>query len=135
MIPFSVFLIIPGLEILLPPYLLIFPNAKPSQFMSEEAKNKKFQQISERRDKAAKYLFKSVPKYLETLGKEEHVLSEDVGKIKDLANCVHFSWNEESKGKVLPTDLLQYKEIFKKYGRFKYFDNKTLLSAAYFMSL
>ena len=36
-IPFSVFILIPGLEILLPPFLVIFPNSVPSQFMSSEA--------------------------------------------------------------------------------------------------
>jgi LETM1 and EF-hand domain-containing protein 1 len=41
-IPFSFFIIIPGAEILLPPFLVIFPNSIPSQFMSEEARSKKF---------------------------------------------------------------------------------------------
>ena len=34
-IPFSLFIIVPGLELLLPPFLVIFPNSVPSQFMSE----------------------------------------------------------------------------------------------------
>lgn len=29
-IPFSFFIIIPGAEILLPPYLMVFPNSIPS---------------------------------------------------------------------------------------------------------
>lgn len=33
-IPFSIFIIIPGLEVLLPAWLVIFPNAIPSQFKS-----------------------------------------------------------------------------------------------------
>ena len=41
-IPISIFLIIPGLEILLPPFLVIFPNSLPSQFISEEARLQKF---------------------------------------------------------------------------------------------
>ena len=44
-IPFSVFLIIPGLELLLPAWLIIFPNAIPSQFQSNTAKKKKFDQV------------------------------------------------------------------------------------------
>jgi len=55
-IPFSVFILIPGLEILLPPFLVIFPNSIPSQFMSNEARAKKLAIISERRDQAAIYL-------------------------------------------------------------------------------
>lgn len=41
-IPFSIFLIIPGLEIFIPPFLVIFPNSVPSQFISEEARLQKF---------------------------------------------------------------------------------------------
>lgn len=33
-IPFSFFIIIPGAEILLPPFLMVFPNSVPSQFMT-----------------------------------------------------------------------------------------------------
>jgi len=55
-IPFSIFIIIPGLELLLPPYLMIFPNAKPSQFMGEEARKERFKKISDRRDRAAQFL-------------------------------------------------------------------------------
>jgi hypothetical protein len=35
----------------------------------------------------------------------------------------------------LPTDLLQHRDLFHKYGGFKYFDNNTLLHIAHFMSL
>lgn len=42
-IPFSFFILIPGAELLLPPFLMVFPNSIPSQFMSEEARAKKFQ--------------------------------------------------------------------------------------------
>lgn len=52
-IPFSFFIIIPGLEFFLPAYLLVFPNSKPSQFISEENQIKKQQEIEERRNNAA----------------------------------------------------------------------------------
>jgi LETM1 and EF-hand domain-containing protein 1 len=39
-IPFSVFMIVPGAELLLPAWLVIFPNSIPSQFLSEEAQSK-----------------------------------------------------------------------------------------------
>lgn len=41
-IPFSLFLIIPGGELFIPPYLMIFPNSMPSQFMDSAQRNKKF---------------------------------------------------------------------------------------------
>jgi LETM1 and EF-hand domain-containing protein 1 len=34
-IPFSFFLIVPGMELLLPAWLMVFPNSKPSQWSSE----------------------------------------------------------------------------------------------------
>jgi LETM1 and EF-hand domain-containing protein 1 len=42
MIPFSFFIVVPGAELLLPAYLKIFPNSLPSQFVSEDDKQKKF---------------------------------------------------------------------------------------------
>jgi len=41
-VPFSVFILIPGLELLLPAFLLVFPNSIPSQFLSDDAREKKF---------------------------------------------------------------------------------------------
>lgn len=40
MIPFSFFLIIPGMELALPAYLKIFPNSLPSQFESDSDRQK-----------------------------------------------------------------------------------------------
>lgn len=39
-IPFSIFIIVPGAELLLPAWLVVFPNSIPSQFLSEEARYK-----------------------------------------------------------------------------------------------
>lgn len=39
-IPFSIFMIVPGAELLLPAWLVIFPNSIPSQFLSEDAQSK-----------------------------------------------------------------------------------------------
>jgi LETM1 and EF-hand domain-containing protein 1 len=41
-IPFSIFIIVPGAELLLPAWLVVFPNSIPSQFLSEEARYKQF---------------------------------------------------------------------------------------------
>lgn len=39
-IPFSIFIIVPGAELLLPAWLVVFPNSIPSQFMSDDARIK-----------------------------------------------------------------------------------------------
>jgi len=41
-IPFSLFIIIPGAELLLPAWLVVFPNSIPSQFLSNDARSKQF---------------------------------------------------------------------------------------------
>ncbi len=44
-IPYSLFLTVPFMELLLPPYLLFLPNSLPSQFLTEKnvgEKNNKF---------------------------------------------------------------------------------------------
>lgn len=35
-LPYSLFLTVPFMELLLPPYLLLFPNSLPSQFLTEK---------------------------------------------------------------------------------------------------
>jgi len=74
-IPFSLFIIIPGLELLLPPFLVIFPNSIPSQFMSDKARKEKFVQISERRDQAAMRLNQVLPNYFYALEKDDKIHS------------------------------------------------------------
>ena len=77
-IPFSLFLIIPGMEFFLPPFLIVFPNSVPSQFMSDEARVKKFNLISERREKAAIRLKVAMPSYILELEKDEALIQSDL---------------------------------------------------------
>jgi len=60
-VPFSFFILIPGAEILLPPFLMVFPNSVPSQFMQEEQRQEKFLAIKKKRADAAKKLNVSLP--------------------------------------------------------------------------
>jgi len=72
-VPFSFFILIPGAEFLLPPFLVVFPNSIPSQFQSEETRAQKFQAINKRRHKAAINLNQSLPLYLKHLEQDEGV--------------------------------------------------------------
>ncbi len=69
-IPFSIFIIVPGAELLLPAWLVVFPNSIPSQFLSEDARYKQFKQMTERRTAAAEKLLYALPKYLYSLEKD-----------------------------------------------------------------
>lgn len=53
MIPFSMFLLIPGAELALPLWLKIFPNSMPSQFLSEDDKLTKFNSRQQKQEIAA----------------------------------------------------------------------------------
>ena len=127
-IPFSFFILIPGAEILLPPFLVIFPNSVPSQFMSDEARAKKFQEIKDKREAAAKILSKRLQSFMFKLENDENIMPEDIERIKALKLALQ-------KPKLLPTDLLQYKDIFRSYADFQYFSVDGLVRIANFMSL
>ena len=59
---------------------------------------------------------------------DENIMPDDIERIKTLKLAL-------SKPKLLPTDLLQYKDIFRSYADFQYFNVDGLLKIANFMSL
>ena len=107
-IPFSFFIIIPGAEILLPAYLAIFPNAIPTQFVSEVRKSKAFADRLKLKDVAGSRL---AIYYLQQLKHRENDPSlspeeqNNVWRLRRLAKDIH----------ALPTDLLTHKETFVKH--------------------
>ena len=127
-IPFSIFIIVPGAELLLPAWLVVFPNSIPSQFLGEDARYKQFKQMSDRRNAAADKLVYILPKYLYSLEKDESVDAADKEQTRQLKHMLRAQ-------NVFPTDLLQFRQLFKKYAQFKYFNPTTLLHIAHFMSL
>jgi hypothetical protein len=108
-IPFSLFIIIPGAELLLPAWLVVFPNSIPSQFLSDEARTLQFKKMTERRDIAAEKLLYILPKYLYALEKDPSVDEADKEQVKHLK---HILRSENA----LPTDLLQFRQLFQKYA-------------------
>ena len=66
-VPFSFFLLIPGGELFLPPWIMIFPNSVPSQFLSEKEREAKFKEMKERQMAAANKLLFIWPNYLKKL--------------------------------------------------------------------
>ena len=81
-IPFSIFIIVPGAELLLPAWLMVFPNSIPSQFLSDDARYKQFKVMTERRNNAAEKLLYILPKYLYNLEKDASVEKEDKDQVK-----------------------------------------------------
>lgn len=72
-VPFSFFLIIPGAEILLPPWILIFPNSVPSQFMSDKEREQKFKEVKARQAAAAQKLLFTWPRFFSRLTEDAQI--------------------------------------------------------------
>ena len=84
-VPFSLFLIIPGAEILLPAWVLIFPNSIPSQFVSDAKRENKMKELKERQQDAADKLRYILPSYMQKLSMRDDLMSEaDKERIKSL---------------------------------------------------
>ena len=127
-VPFSLFLLIPGGELFLPAWVLIFPNSVPSQFVGEEERNKKFAQLKEKQEDAAEKLLYILPNYLSRLLVHEELDDNDKGEIKNLRALLK---HEDFK----PEQLLEYRRLFTRYGKFRLFRTKTLMHMAHFMSI
>jgi hypothetical protein len=137
-IPFSIFILIPGLELLLPAWLVIFPNAIPSQFQSKTARQKKMDELLKRRNQAAERLLYKMPKYLSKL--------KDV-KADNARSTKSYLMTDKEKAetdrliklvdtkKAMNTELLKFKHLFTKYADFKHFKVTTLLEFSQFMGL
>ena len=113
-VPFSLFLLIPGAELFLPAWVMIFPNSVPSQFVGDEERNKKFIKLKEQQEDAAEKLLYILPNYLAKMAASPEVPEKDVKGIKELRNMLR-------EDKFLPTDLLEYRKMFRKYGLFRMF--------------
>jgi LETM1 and EF-hand domain-containing protein 1 len=127
-IPFSIFIIIPGLELLLPAWLVIFPNAIPSQFQSDSAKQKKLDELVKKQQASSEKLMKIFPQRISDLLKDRDVLPEDKEKLLKLKSLL-------KDPEVLTTDLLEYRELFAKYLTFRHVPPKTILLACNLLSL
>jgi hypothetical protein len=97
--------------------------------MSAEQRKKKFQELQLQKEKAAEKLNYILPQYLYQLYKTKDLIEEDKLKIEELRSCL------EDEHYVLPTELLTYRNIFQKYGEFKYMPVKSLMHVAHFMGL
>lgn len=137
-IPFSFFIIIPGLELLLPAWLMIFPNSIPSQFQSIAARQKKIDDLLVHRNQAAEKLIYKLPIYLSKL--------KDA-KAENAKSTKSYLMTEEEKAetdrllkllgsdKAVNSELLTFKHLFIKYVDFRHFKVGTLQDFAHFMGL
>lgn len=88
----------------------------------------KHKEIEERRNNAATQLMHQIPRMLTLLSKDEQINPVDQEQIMQLKSDIREKW-------ILPTDLLKFRGIFKRYCSFRYLEVKTLKKLSYFMCL
>ena len=87
-VPFSLFLLVPGGELFLPAWVLIFPNSVPSQFVGVEERAKKFDLLREKQNDAAEKLLYILPNYLAKLIGSDELPDDDKVNVKELKNLL-----------------------------------------------
>lgn len=127
-VPFSLFLLIPGGELFLPAWVLIFPNSIPSQFIGEDERIKKFAQLRERQEDAAEKLQYILTNYIARLLQHKELSDTDREVITRLRQML-------KQGDFEPQDLLEYRGAFTRFGKFRMFRTKTLMHMAHFMGI
>ena len=83
--------------------------------------------LKQQNDSAEKLLY-IIPGYFAKLVRDDAVDKNDVSELAALVAILR-------KEDALPTDFLQYRNLFRKYANFKNFDTKTLMHMAHFMSI
>ena len=122
------FIIIPGLELLLPAWIAIFPNSVPTQFMSEDKKRAKLEETIQKRDRAAERLLYMVPKHLQKLAQDPLIPEPEREQILELREKMLTS-------RMLPEEMLKSRLLFQRYFDFKHFDIDMLLKVAYIFGM
>ena len=114
MIPFSVFIIVPGAELLLPLCLYIFPNMIPSTFLSKSKKDEAWKAMIQQRPLHAD----KIHRYLLEVGKKlEHTDHKPLlDKFRSRPNSV------------TRNELIENTMLFKNHIRFCKMDAECLLS-------
>ena len=75
---------IPGGEIFLPAWVMIFPNSIPSQFVADDEREKKFREMLQRQENSAQKLEFTYPRYIQRLLNSNEVIESDKEKLVEL---------------------------------------------------
>ena len=88
--PYAVLILLPGGELLFPPYMILFPNSTPTQFMTVANLGERTKTLTERQNEGYQNYVRSLPKFAKLLGIDPIKLYESLnfletteGKEKD----------------------------------------------------
>lgn len=62
-IPYSVMIVVPGAELLFPPYVLLFPNSTPTQFIPINSRGERTEQLAKKQEEGYNLFVRSLPKF------------------------------------------------------------------------
>lgn len=80
--PYAVFLIVPGAELVFPLYLLMFPNSTPTQFMTVPNLGERTHHLSDRQEDGYNFLVSSLPKFTKLLDIDPIRLYESLSNLQ-----------------------------------------------------
>lgn len=81
--PYAVLIILPGGELLFPPYILLFPNSTPTQFMTTSNLGERTHLLSQRQEEGYNLLVRSLPKFSKLLDIDPIRLYESLSNLQN----------------------------------------------------
>jgi LETM1 and EF-hand domain-containing protein 1 len=107
-IPYAFFIIVPGAELLVPPYILLFPNASPTPFMDEQKIAARLKKAEDRQKEAFEHLSK---KFKPLFAPQYERIAALISQLKD------DPFNVELKRELRELDAYIHHELIKNWSR------------------
>lgn len=109
-IPYAFFIVVPGAELLIPPYFLFFPNASPTPFMNEQKVAARLKKAEDRQKAAFEHLSK---KFKPLFGPQYERIAVLTAALKD------DPFNVELRRELSELDAYIHHELIKNWSRFQ----------------
>ncbi|CAD8043206.1 unnamed protein product [Paramecium primaurelia] len=114
-IPFSFFLIVPGAELLLPPYLYLFPNAFPTTYLFDDQLAKRYITRDRKQMNSYRYLFQ--------------LMKQRIPSIENIRN------NQDYNAKGLQELVLKHSHLFMTKLDYRDFNSEQLVHLCKFLGM
>lgn len=109
-IPYAFFIVVPGAELLIPPYFLFFPNASPTPFMNEQKVAARLKKAEDRQKASFEHLSK---KFKPLFGPQYERIAVLTAALKD------DPFNAELRRELRELDAYIHHELIKNWSRFQ----------------
>ena len=82
-VPYGILILLPGGELLFPPYFMLFPNSTPTQFLTANSLGERKKHLAEKQNEGYNLFVKSLPKFGHVLGIDSVKLFESLSYIQN----------------------------------------------------